>query len=507
MTTYFETKQTSEAYPIEFDFTEKLDGSTIASVTSLIALDQADDSDVSTTVLDSTKQTNTDSIVYGWVRAGTTAHDYLVTCIILGSDAEVYELEGILPVLDTPSAGAVGAGGTRIVTEPTLEPVTLAELQTQLGISSGTIAADMTPYTSLPYGSYPIDYELMTLDVAPATAWAVGDLITGQTSAKTCTVVHVLTTKTFIVKSRSGTYTLGEIVGVTGEAGKLADQGATKPTFVTTYNSGYMALGTGIDVLGYTAVVYLTPVDNGAGGTVDAKIQEADVLAGPYTDWSTGGFTQVTEANDTTIQEKAYTGTKQYIRTVAKTLVAACEFGTSIMVWQPNVSDDDLLNELITDGRLAVENDTSKKIMSQTWDYCPKDWPDGDRIKIPFGNLTAVTFVKWKDTDGTVTTLTVTDDYIVEYNGTQCGYIVLPYGVSWPSSTLYPSNPITIRFVCGYTTQAAVPRSFKQAVKRWCVNNYANRGDDVVGTSRVDYDKTYYRHINNCGRLYDCDFL
>jgi hypothetical protein len=73
--------------------------------------------------------------------------------------------------------------------------------------------------------------ELMTLDVAPATAWAVGDLITGQTSTKTCVVVTVLTTKTFYVKDRTGAFTLDEIVGVTGVGGKLADQGVAHPTF------------------------------------------------------------------------------------------------------------------------------------------------------------------------------------------------------------------------------------------------------------------------------------
>jgi hypothetical protein len=97
----------------------------------------------------------------------------------------------------------------KIYTDPVLEPVTLAELKVALNIDSGTIPTDMAPYTSLPSGSYPIDYELLTLDVAPATAWVVGDIITGQTSSKTCIIVTVRTTKTFIVKSRSGAYTLG----------------------------------------------------------------------------------------------------------------------------------------------------------------------------------------------------------------------------------------------------------------------------------------------------------
>ena len=392
-------------------------------------------------------------------------------------------------------------------TEPTLEPVTLSELRTALNIDSGTIPTDMTPYTSLPSGSYPIDYELLTCDVAPATPWAVGDVITGQASTRTCIIVTVLTTKTFIVKSRSGSYTLGEIIGVTGTSAKLADQGPANPTFATTYNNGFMALGTPIDVLGHTTVVYLTPVNNGSGGTNDTKIQESDVITGPYTDFATGAFAQVTEANDTVIQEIAYTGSKKYIRTVAKVLVAACEFGTSVMVWEPNVSDDDELNELITAGRISVENDTGRRLITQTWDYCPKRWPCGDRLKLPFGSLQSITSISYTDTAGTVATMIPTTDYTTEINGNQCGFAVLPYGKSWPSVTLNPNQPITVRFICGYgSTTASVPVSAKQAIKKWCVNNYANRGDDVVGQT-VSEDKTYSRLINLVGRLYDMDFL
>ena len=72
--------------------------------------------------------------------------------------------------------------------------------------------------------------ETLTLDVAPATDWAAANVVTGQTSAATCVVVAKLTALTYKVKSRSGVYTLGEIIGVTGVAAKLADQGATKPT-------------------------------------------------------------------------------------------------------------------------------------------------------------------------------------------------------------------------------------------------------------------------------------
>lgn len=421
MSVEFSSKQPYEAYSISFDFTSVLGAETIASAT-ITAVDEVSLADVSTTLLDVTKQTDITStpVVYGWIQAGTSGHSYLITCRIVGSLGSLYELEAIQPVTETPIMSS--SGGTRCVIEPTLEPVTLAELRTHLGIDSGTIATDLIPYTSIASGSHGIV-------------------------------------------------------------------------------AAYTLLGTAVNVLGHTAVVYLTPVNNGAGGTVDVKIQEADVLAGPYTDWSTGVFTQVTEANDTVIQEIAYTGSKKYIRTVAKTLGAACEFGTSIMVWEPNVSEDDMLNELIVTAREYVESVTSRQIITATWDYCLDEWPCGDSIKLPWGCLQSVVSVIWKSTDGTETTLTPTTDYLVEDNGDQCGRIVLPYQGCWPSGELFPSNPITIRYICGWTSAAAVPSRIKSAIKRVCVNLYANRGDDVIGQTVV-YDKTVERLLSNA-RLWD----
>jgi uncharacterized phiE125 gp8 family phage protein len=312
--------------------------------------------------------------------------------------------------------------------QPSVEPVTLAELKLAGGFDSGTVASDSTMYSCIPAGSHPV---------------------------------------------------------------------------VT----GFTLLGTAVEVLGHTAIVYLQPVNNGAGATVDVKIQECDTTNGTWTDWATGAFTQVTELNDTTIQEIAYTGTRKYIRTAAKTLVQACEFGTSVMVWEPNVSEDDYLSELIITSRMDVENDTGRKLITQTLDYYIQDWPDSDRIKLPYGNLKSVTSISYTDCAGTVTTLTPTTDYTVALNGDQCGFIVLPDGGSWPSGSLYPSNPIHIRYTCGYgDTGSSVPAQLKQAIKRRAINLYMNRGDDISGQVYTA-DKTYARLVNNCGRLYDNDFL
>lgn len=293
--------------------------------------------------------------------------------------------------------------------------------------------------------------ETLTLDVAPATDWEADDIVTGQTSGTTCVVVAKLTALTYTVKDRSGTYTLGEVIGVTGTAAKLADQGAAKPTFA------------------------------GSG----------------YTDWTGGGFTQVTTLNDNAVQEKAYTGTKQYVRTVAKVLVAACEFGTTVIRLTATSVEDDLLTDIIDAATEHVQDITRRLLLTQTWDYYLQAWPGCDYIKIPGGNLQnavgTAPIITWKDDDGTVTTLTVTTDYLVETNGEGIGQIVLPYGETWPSGTLYPSNPITIRFVAGWTAASSIPAKIRNAIKLIAGDLYSNRESQILAGLNYQENKTVMR--------------
>lgn len=243
----------------------------------------------------------------------------------------------------------------------------------------------------------------------------------------------------------------------------------------------YTHVGSWISVAGKQAVVFLQPTNNGTGGTVDAKIQESDDQTA-VNDWTGGAFTQVTESTDTAIQEKQYTGTKAYIRVVAKVLVAACEFGSTILVESATTAQDDLLTDIIQAARELVEDWTRRGLLTQTWYYYLDAFPaDKDFIRVPFGNLQNSAGVEpvitYKDTDGDSTTMTVTTDYLVETNGEGCGRIVLPYGVSWPTDILYPSNPIRVEFTCGWTAAASVPRKIKTAILMLIADLWANRGD------------------------------
>jgi len=166
--------------------------------------------------------------------------------------------------------------------------------------------------------------------------------------------------------------------------------------------------------------------------------------------------------------------------------------------------EDSLLTDLITTARVHVENITRRALLSQTWEYCLNDFPDGKSIKLPLGNLQSVTSVKYKNTAGTETTMAVTTEYLTETNGEQCGRVVLPYNVSWPSTTLYPSNPITIRYIAGWTTAALVPGNIRAAVKMICADMYSNREAQVFGQSGQEYaeNKTVERLLASA-RLWD----
>lgn len=151
--------------------------------------------------------------------------------------------------------------------------------------------------------------------------------------------------------------------------------------------------------------------------------------------------------------------------------------------------ENDLLNRDIKAARGHVEDITRRALLSQTWDCYLDAFPSANYIKIPFGNLQSVTHVKYTDSDGDQTTMTVTTEYIVETNGEGIGRIVLPYGVSWPSFTAYPSNPIVIRFVAGWTTAELVPYQIKAACHLIAADLYKNREGRVLPMPGQRYEK------------------
>jgi len=273
-------------------------------------------------------------------------------------------------------------------------------------------------------------------------------------------------------------------------AGNMEDTQTIAPgSHATTV--GYALIGSGVSVAGKQAIVYLEAGTNGATGTVDAKIQEYN--GSTWADWTGGAFAQVTTANDNATYEKAYTGTASQIRVVAQVLLAACEFGVSVVTNSATTAEDDKLTRIIAAARLSIEKITCRRLLTQTWDYFPDCFPNKNYILIPFGNLQNVTSVAYTDTAGTVTTMTPVTDYIVETNGDQHGKLVLPYGESWPSTTLYPSKPIAIRFVCGWTAASSIPADLLAAVEFDAEKKYYHADRDQPLENAIDTLTADYR--------------
>ncbi|MFA5866914.1 MAG: head-tail connector protein [Actinomycetota bacterium] len=142
--------------------------------------------------------------------------------------------------------------------------------------------------------------------------------------------------------------------------------------------------------------------------------------------------------------------------------------------------DDTYISSLISSVRSYVETTAIRRaLITQTWEAYFDDFDD--ELLLPYPRLQSVTSVKYKDTAGVETTLAATE-YIADIL-TEPGRVVLAYGKSWPSTSLYPVNPITIRYVAGYGVAAtAVPEEIELAIKIMVAHFYEARELFAVGT-------------------------
>lgn len=153
-----------------------------------------------------------------------------------------------------------------------------------------------------------------------------------------------------------------------------------------------------------------------------------------------------------------------------------------LKVEDAETADDDLITTLITVARQNAETVTRRALITQVWYFYLADWPEKDYIEIPLPPLQSVASVKYKDTEGAESVFAATD-YIVDTKSTP-GRIVLAYGKTWPSATLYPTNPITVEFTCGYgTSGTSVPAAIKQAMLVDIADLYQQRETVITGTT------------------------
>lgn len=142
-----------------------------------------------------------------------------------------------------------------------------------------------------------------------------------------------------------------------------------------------------------------------------------------------------------------------------------------------HTDDDTLITSLIAvaeqelDGR---DGYLKRAIATQTWDWQFENFPSCAEIILPFPPLQSVTHVKYYDADNVQQTFS-SANYAV-YANTYRGYLRLAIDAAWPA--VYDrDDAVSIRFVCGYGSPAAVPAPIKQAAMLLVGQMYTERGD------------------------------
>lgn len=112
-----------------------------------------------------------------------------------------------------------------------------------------------------------------------------------------------------------------------------------------------------------------------------------------------------------------------------------------------HANHDEYIRGLIATATYKAQQVTRRRLVAQTWKVFLQQWPCGD-ILLPYGALQSVAHVKYKNQDGSETVWD-SSSYIVNTD-IELGRIVLAASESYPSDTLYPTNPIEIEFTCGF---------------------------------------------------------
>jgi uncharacterized phiE125 gp8 family phage protein len=128
-----------------------------------------------------------------------------------------------------------------------------------------------------------------------------------------------------------------------------------------------------------------------------------------------------------------------------------------------DTNEDALLVALGKAARQAVERETNRALITQTWELTLDSFPSDRSIELPIGRLLSVTSVSYTDADGDEQTL-ASANYEVD-TVSEPGRLVLDADASWPE-TEPGINKVTITFTAGYGPDASdVPEDLRIAIR------------------------------------------
>lgn len=152
-----------------------------------------------------------------------------------------------------------------------------------------------------------------------------------------------------------------------------------------------------------------------------------------------------------------------------------------------DTEEDILILSLISSATKAVEADTGKALVSQTWDY--KIAQPSGRVCLPMSPVSSVSSLTYFDTDDVSQTLTVSDFYL--QSDQDRAWIEPKQDITWPTMR-DRADALTITFVAGFGAATAVPADFKQAILLLVAHWFENR---VAADKRMHSLPLAYEHL------------
>lgn len=157
-----------------------------------------------------------------------------------------------------------------------------------------------------------------------------------------------------------------------------------------------------------------------------------------------------------------------------------------------HTDSDSELTSLIVQATNYVEEQTGRRLITQTWKLTLDHFENETRL--PYPPLSSISSITYQDQDNATQTL-ASSEYTVD-TLSEPGRLVQAEAGTYPT-TYNDLNSVTINFVCGYGDRTDVPEQLKQAIKlyiQWIYDMDESAKDvmeHLINANRVDWFSLY----------------
>lgn len=138
---------------------------------------------------------------------------------------------------------------------------------------------------------------------------------------------------------------------------------------------------------------------------------------------------------------------------------------------------------LLQNARVQVEQDSYRKLMTQTVVMYMDDFPMCDCIEIRLAPISAITSIQYYDQADVLQTFAAAS-YYTDFITTP-PRILLKQSYSWPVVSVYKPSPVVITMTAGYASKALVPAAAKLAIVEYVKANWQGCSGSMATYDRL----------------------